>query len=103
MKLITVAIRPTAIDDPFFLTHHTVRDSVAMPNISHRIGRWVRFQKTGPSMALMTAHSDADNAIADISRVLKYINNSTNYVLRIVFVRNTMHKSFSQERTYSMW
>ncbi len=82
------------MDAPLFLTHHAVRDNVAMPNISHRIGRWVMFQKTGPSMALMTAHSEADNAIADISLVSKYINNSTNYVLRIVIERNTVYKRF---------
>jgi hypothetical protein len=54
-------------------------------------------------MALMTAHNDADNAIADISRESKYICNSTNYVLRIVINRNTIHKSFfSKDCLFSM-
>ena len=52
-------------------------------------------------MALMTAQKEADNAIAEISRVLKYISKPTNYVLRIVSERNTLLKGFFSKENIS--
>ena len=70
MKLMSVAMRPTVMDAPGFLTHQTVRESVAIPSMSHRIGRCVKFQKAGPTTALITAQRDAESVMAVSSFVL---------------------------------
>ena len=52
VKLIRVAMSPTIKVAPGFLNHQIVKDSAATPSISHRIGRWVRFQNAGPTWSL---------------------------------------------------
>ena len=79
MKLMRVAMRPTMMDAPGFLTYQTVRDSVAIPSISHRMGRWVMFQKAGPTTELITAQRDAESVMAVSSFVLNFSNVFTYY------------------------
>ncbi len=72
MKLMTVAMRPTAVVDPSFLVHHTVSARTEKPIISHRIGRPNIWKKIGLKIEFNTPQSEAQIAIAAMSRVSKW-------------------------------
>ena len=72
-------MRPTMMDAPGFLTHQIVRYSVAIPSISHRMGRWVMFRKAGLTMEFITAQRDAEIVMVVSSPVLNFSNVFTYY------------------------
>ena len=98
MKLRRVAMIPMMVGAPGFLVHHRVRDSRATPIMSHRMGRWVRFQKMGVIVMFSTAQRAAERVIAVRSRVL----NPSNTFTSITFMRmgNTLIKVFLAESEY---
>jgi len=67
-----VAITPVNVTAPNFLTYHNTRINEVTPSMSHRNGIWVAFQKIGATYALNTLHNAANNAIAVMSRLVKY-------------------------------
>jgi hypothetical protein len=71
MKLIIVAMRPTAVAAPNFLVHHTAMMRQVKPIRSQTKGRWVTVQKMGEIIELSTPHRAADIEIATISRLVK--------------------------------
>lgn len=70
MKFMEVAMRPTAVAAPGFLTHHTVRESTAKPIISQRIGRLNTLNTIGEKMELNTPQRADNKAMAATSRLL---------------------------------
>ena len=71
MKLINVAIRPTAVAAPNFLVHHTAIMRQVKPIKSQTKGRWVTAQKMGETIELSTPHRAAHIEIATMSRLVK--------------------------------
>jgi len=71
MKFITVAMKPTNVAVPSFLTHHTANISAAKPIRSQRKGKWNSLKKTGDIIAFRTPHRAAKIVIPVRSRVPK--------------------------------
>ena len=71
-RVMIVAIIPVKVTAPSLLTYHKARIKEIIPSMSHRNGRWVALQKIGAIYALNTLHNAANNAIAVMSRLVKY-------------------------------
>lgn len=54
MKFIIVAMKPTNVAVPFFLTHHTASIWATNPIRSQRKGRWKSLKKMGDIVAFRT-------------------------------------------------
>ena len=62
------------------------------PIMSHRMGRWVRFQKMGVIVMFSTAQREAERVIAVRSRVLNPSNTFTS--ITFSYIGNTLIKVF---------